>query len=109
MTRYFISLCLLAVPASASGLTAQQVLEKVVSTYSGLKAAHMVAEREETTYSVGQSRTTSAECELANATGHRYFARLQQPQQQAVSVSDGSSIWLIACRTHSLTSTRDRS
>jgi hypothetical protein len=39
-----------AADAYARRLTAQQVLDKVVSTYSSLKAVHMVAEREETTY-----------------------------------------------------------
>lgn len=94
MTRYFICLCMLAIPACAQKLTAQQVLDKVVSTYSNLKAVHMVAEREETTYPAGRSQTTFSECELATTTGDRYFARLKQPQQQALAVSDGSNIWL---------------
>jgi outer membrane lipoprotein-sorting protein len=94
MTRYFICLCMLAIPACAKDLTAQQVLDKVVSTYSNLKAVHMLAEREETTYPAGRSQTTVSEYELATATGHRYFARLKQAQQQALAVSDGSTIWL---------------
>jgi outer membrane lipoprotein-sorting protein len=43
-TRYCICLLMLALPACARDLTAQQVLDKVVSTYSSLKAVHMVAE-----------------------------------------------------------------
>jgi peroxiredoxin/outer membrane lipoprotein-sorting protein len=85
---------MLVIPACARGLTAQQVLDKMVLTYSNLKAVHMVAEREETTYSAGRSQTTSSECELASTTGGRYFARLKQPRQQALAVSDGSTIWL---------------
>jgi peroxiredoxin/outer membrane lipoprotein-sorting protein len=94
MTRYFICLCLLPIPACAKGLTAQQVLDKVVATYINLKAVHMVAERAETTYPAGHAQTASTECELATATGGRYLARLKQPQQQALAVSDGASIWL---------------
>jgi len=93
-TRYIISLCLLAVPACAKGLTAQQVLDKVVTTCTNLKAVHLVAEREETTYPVGHAQTAVSECELATATGSRYLARLKQPPQQALAVSDGASIWL---------------
>lgn len=94
MTRHFVCLCLLTLPAGARGLTAQQVLNRVVSTYTNLKALHVVAERVETTYSAGSSQATSSECELASATGDRYFARLKQPRQQALAVSDGSTIWL---------------
>jgi peroxiredoxin/outer membrane lipoprotein-sorting protein len=94
MARYFICVFMLAAAAYARGLTAQQVLDKVVSTYSSLKAVHMVAEREETTYPAGRSQTTFSECELATTTGHRYFARLKLPQQQALAVSDGENVWL---------------
>jgi len=94
MMRYLICLCVLAIPACAKDLTAQQVLDNVVSTYSNLKAVHMVAEREETTYPAGRSQTTVSECELATTTGQRYFARLKQAQQQALAVSDGRDIWL---------------
>jgi hypothetical protein len=93
MTRYFICLCMLAIPARAQELTAQQVLDRVVSTYSNLKAVHIVAEREETTYPAGRSRTSFSECELAAKPGHRYFARLKLSHEQALSVSDGSNIW----------------
>lgn len=94
MTHYLICLFILAIPACAKELTAQQVLDKVVSTYSNLTAVHMVAEREETTYPAGRSQTKLLEYELANSPGHRYFARLLQPQQQALAVSDGNNIWL---------------
>jgi len=94
MTRCCICLFMLAVPACARELTAQQVLDKVVSTYSSLKAVHMVAEKEETTYPAGRSQTVLSEYELATATGGRYLARLKQPPQQARAVSDGSTIWL---------------
>jgi len=57
MTHYLICLFILAIPACAKELTAQQVLDKVVSTYSNLTAVHMVAEREETTYPAGRSQT----------------------------------------------------
>ena len=40
---------MLVLPACAQELTTQQVLDKVISTYSTLKAGHMIAE-EETTY-----------------------------------------------------------
>lgn len=92
--RCFICLVLLALPASARDLTAQQVLDKVVSTYSSLKAVHLVAERTETTYLSGRAQTTTAEYELATATGGRYLARLRQPPQQALAISDGAAIWL---------------
>ncbi len=85
---------MLAIPGCARGLTARQVLDKVVVTYSNLKAVHLVAEREETTYSAGRPQATVSECELASTTGDRYVARLKQPQQQALAVSDGSTIWL---------------
>ncbi len=94
MMRFCVCLCILAIPACARGLTAKQVLDKVVLTYSNLKAVHMVAEREETTYSAGRSHATVSECELASTTGGRYLARLKQPRQQALAVSDGSTIWL---------------
>jgi len=94
MTGYSICLWMLAVPAWARKPTARQVLDKVVATYSNLKAVHIVAERKETTYPAGGSETTVSECELASAPGDRYYARLKQPRQQALAVSDGSSIWL---------------
>lgn len=94
MTRYLICLCILAIPASAKEPSAQQILDKVVSTYTNLIAVHMVAEREDTTYSAGGPQTASSECELANAAGGRYLARLKQSQQQALAVNDGSDIWL---------------
>ena len=93
MTRYIVCLCMLAIPACAQDLTAQQVLDKVASTYSTLKAVHMVAEREETSHPQGGSLTAFSECELAAKSGHRYFARLKQSEQQALTVSDGSTIW----------------
>src|ERR1039458_2218395 len=93
MMRYFICLCMLAIPACAQDLTAQQVLDKVASIYSNLNAVHMVGEREETMHPAGRSQTTFSECELATAPGHRYLARLKQPQQEALAVSDGSNIW----------------
>jgi peroxiredoxin/outer membrane lipoprotein-sorting protein len=70
-------------------------LDKVVSTYGTLKAVHIVAEREETAYLAGHSRISLSECELAAKPGHRYFARLKQPHEQALSVSDGSNIWRV--------------
>jgi peroxiredoxin/outer membrane lipoprotein-sorting protein len=85
---------MLTIPASAKELTAQQVLDKVVSTYTNLKAVHMVAEREETTYPAGRAQTTSSEYELASTPDNRYFARLKQSHQQALTVSDGTTIWL---------------
>src|SRR5580693_4673375 len=94
MTRYFICLCTLVVPACAKGPTAQQVLDKVAATYSAMQAVHMVAERAETTYSAGRAQFKSSDCELANAPGQRYLARLKQAQQQALAVNDGSNIWL---------------
>jgi peroxiredoxin/outer membrane lipoprotein-sorting protein len=90
--RYFICLCILAIPARAQDLTAQQVLDRVASTYSNLKAVHMVAE-EQTSYPSGRSRTSLSELELASKPGHRYFARLTLSHEQAFSVSDGSNIW----------------
>ena len=93
MMRYFICLCMLAIPACAQDLTAQQVLDKMASTYKNLKALHMVGEREETMHPGGSSQTTFSECELAAKPGHRYLARLKQAQQQALAVSDGSNIW----------------
>ena len=93
MTRYFICLSLLAISAHAQDPTAQQVLDKVASTYSGLKAVHIVAEREETAYPAGRIRTAISECELAAKPGHRYFARLKGSSEQALAVSDGSNIW----------------
>ena len=94
MTRHLLYLCILAIPAYAKEPAAQQVLDKVVSTYTNLTAVHMVAEREDTTYSAGGPQTASSECELANAAGGRYIARLKQPGQQALAVNDGSDIWL---------------
>lgn len=94
MTRYFICLFMLALPACAGDLTAREVLEKVASTYGSLKAVHLVAEREETTYPAGRAQTTFSEYELATATGGRYLARWKQPPQEALTVSDGSTIWL---------------
>ena len=94
MPRCLICLLMLALPACARDLTAQQVLDKVVSTYSSLKAVHLVAERTETTHAAGRARSAFAEYELATATGGRYLARLRQPPQQALAVSDGSTIWL---------------
>ena len=61
--RYCVCLGLLAIPADARGLTAQQVLDKVVSTYRNLTAVHMVAEREETGDAAGSPH--SSEYELA--------------------------------------------
>lgn len=93
MTRYSICLCMLAVAACAQEMTARQVLDKVVSTYNNVKAVHIVAEREETAYPQGRSVTTLTECELAAKPGHRYFARLKEPQQQALALSDGTNTW----------------
>lgn len=94
LTRYFICLFMLALPACARDLTAQEVLEKVASTYGSLKAVHLVAQREKTTYPAGRVQTTFSEYELATATGGRYLARWKQPHQKALTVSDGSTIWL---------------
>jgi hypothetical protein len=73
MTRYFICLCMLAIPARAQDLTAQQVLDRVVSTYSNLKAVHMVAEREQTTYPAGRSRTSFSELRAGCQAGPPLF------------------------------------
>jgi cytochrome c biogenesis protein CcmG, thiol:disulfide interchange protein DsbE len=94
VTGYFIYLFMLALPACARDLTAQEVLEKVALTYGSLKAVHVVAEKEETTYSAGRAQTAVSEYELATATGGRYLARWKQPQQEMRTVSDGSTIWL---------------
>jgi len=91
--RCLICLFVLALPAFARDLTAQQVLDRVVSTYSSLQAVHLVAERTETAYPAGGAQS-SAEYELATASGGRYLARLKQPPQQALAVSDGAAIWL---------------
>jgi peroxiredoxin len=93
MKRYFICLCMLAIPARAQDPAARQVLDKVVSTYTHISAVHMVAEREETVYLGGHSRTYLSECELAAKPGQRYFARKQQGREQARAVSDGATIW----------------
>jgi peroxiredoxin/outer membrane lipoprotein-sorting protein len=79
---------------SITDLTAQEVLARVVSTYGSLKAVHVVAEKEETTYPAGRAQTVFSEYELATATGGRYLARWKQPQQEMLTVSDGSTIWL---------------
>jgi cytochrome c biogenesis protein CcmG/thiol:disulfide interchange protein DsbE len=94
VTRYFVCLCLAVSPACAKGLTAQQVLDKLVSTYSGLQAVHAIAVREETRVTASQSQGASLECELADASGGRYYARLKQPRQQALAINDGTNIWL---------------
>jgi peroxiredoxin/outer membrane lipoprotein-sorting protein len=82
-----------AIPVRAQELTARQVLDKVISTYNSLKAVHIVAEREESTYRPGRTRASSMECELAVKPGHRYFSRVKQSHDQASSVSDGDNIW----------------
>jgi peroxiredoxin/outer membrane lipoprotein-sorting protein len=92
--RFLICGCMLAVPACAEKLTARQVLDQVAATYSNLKAVHILAEREETTYPAGRAQSTFSECELANAPGGRYLARLKKNRQQALTVSDGTDIWL---------------
>jgi peroxiredoxin len=81
-------------PACAKGLTAQQVLEKVAATYSSLQAVHVIAVREETPVAAGQSQAASLECELADASRGRYYARLKQPRQQALAINDGTNVWL---------------
>jgi peroxiredoxin/outer membrane lipoprotein-sorting protein len=93
MTRYLICLCMAASPVRAQEITARQVLDKVISTYNSLKAVHIVAEREESTYRPGRTRASSMECELAVKPGHRYFARAKQSHDEAFSVSDGDNIW----------------
>jgi len=91
--RYFILLCLLVVPARAQDLGAQQVLDKVVSTYNSLKAVHIIAERDEMRNLGGLSANSSSECEIAEKSDHRYFARLKGLRDQLFSVSDGATIW----------------
>ena len=56
---------MLALPACARDLTAQEVLARVVSTYGSLKAVHVVAEKEETTYPAGRAQTVFSEYELS--------------------------------------------
>ncbi len=93
MTRYLMTLCLLAMPAAAQEITARQVLDKVVAAYGKVKAVHMVAEREETSYPRGRAMTAFTECELAMGAGHRYFARVKERQDQVLAVSDGNDTW----------------
>jgi cytochrome c biogenesis protein CcmG/thiol:disulfide interchange protein DsbE len=97
MTRYVVCLGMLAgaigVPAGAQTITAEQVLEKVRSAYGSLKAVHLAAEREETTYLQGRPLIASSECELAGAPGNRYYARFKLPDTEAIVVSDGSNMW----------------
>ena len=94
MVRYLVCLGLLVLPVWAKGLTAQEVLDQVAATYRGLKAVHMIAAKEETRPVAGQAQVSTVECELANAPGGRYVARLKQPRQQALAINDGSNVWL---------------
>ena len=84
---------LLAAPAVAQSLTADEVLEKTRSAYGSLKAVHLIAEREETTYLNGNPLSASSECELAAGPGNRYYARFKLPNEEAIVASDGSNIW----------------
>lgn len=92
MTRYLVYLGLLAAPAAAQSLTAEQVLEKTRSAYATLKAVHVVAEREESAYGAARASSATSECELA-AKGARYYARFKLGNDEAIVVSDGSNIW----------------
>jgi cytochrome c biogenesis protein CcmG/thiol:disulfide interchange protein DsbE len=94
VTGYFISLVMVTLPAWGRDLTTQEVLEKVVSTYGSLKSVHIVAEKEEITNAAGRAQTALSEYELATATDGRYLARLKQPPQEILTVSDGMTIWL---------------
>jgi len=93
MKRYLICLGMLAAPAAAQQLTGQQVLDKMRASYAALKAVHLIAERQETTYRAGRPDLTTTECELAVQSGNRYFARVKFPAEEAIDVSDGNDIW----------------
>jgi len=94
VTPYLVCLGMLALPAWAKGPTAQEVLDQVASTYRSLKAVHIIAVKEETRLVAGHAEVMAIECELANAPGGRYLALLKQPQQQALTINDGSNVWL---------------
>ncbi len=93
MTRYLLCLAALAAAASAQSLNAPQVLEKTRAAYAALTAVHIVAERDESTFSGGGALRASSECELAAMPGNRYLARLKQPAEEAILVGDGANIW----------------
>jgi peroxiredoxin len=80
-------------PVHAQSMTAEQVLDKVRSAYGSLKAVHVIADRDETTYVNGRPFTTSSECELAAAPGNRYYARFKLPNEEAIVASDGNHMW----------------
>jgi peroxiredoxin len=92
MRRYLVCLGLLAAPAAAQTLTAEQVLQKSGAAYASLKAVHVVAEREEAVYAQNGSSSSSSECELA-AQGNRYYARFKLGKEEAIIVGDGTNIW----------------
>ena len=92
MKRYLICLAMLTAPAGAQQLTAEQVLQKLRSSYIALKAVHLVAERQETTYG-GRMSASASECEVAAKSGNRYLARVKYPSEEAIEVSDGTNIW----------------
>ncbi len=94
MTRYLVCLAILAAPAAAQTLTAEQVLEKTRAAYASLKAVHIVAEREEAAYGGARSFSATSECELA-AKGNRYYARFKLANNDAIVVSDGNNIWRV--------------
>jgi len=84
---------MLAAPAVAQPVTAEQVLRKTRAAYASLKAVHVVAEREEAAFGGGRSNGAVSECELAAKPGNRYFARFKLGNEEAMVVSDGGNIW----------------
>src|SRR5579862_5989451 len=93
MVRYLVCVCALAASANAQSTTAGQLLEKVRSAYSSIKAVHLLVQRDESGSMSGRLLSTSSECELAGAPGNRYYARFKTANEEAVVVSDGSTIW----------------
>lgn len=93
MRSYLAYLALLAAPAAAQSITADQVLEKTRAAYAALKAVHVAAERQESKYGVGGNLSASSDCELAVKSGNRYYARFKLGDQESILVGDGANIW----------------
>jgi peroxiredoxin len=95
--RALVCLCVAAgpfgTPAYAQSMTAEQVLVRVRSAYGSLKAVHLIAERDETTFLDGRHSSATSECELAAGPGNRYYARFKLPNEEAIVTSDGNNIW----------------
>jgi len=105
MIRPLVFVALMSAPLAAQEPSAQELLSKIGSAYGAFTGLHVVAERTESVYLNGRPMPVTSECEFAFKSGHRYFARKNQTDREAIAVSDGNTTWKALPRSRLWTQT----